>query len=209
MSSDSVLSAPLPGTADLETGISKALPLKAGDSLASLKLGMLLMASLLSDRGFLRIRQVRRKPGQRDARNFELIGWHVVWLPGAIPSPGELAQCTQESGRRQGQLTSPMRREGSARSRAGLLALLIANARHNILDDRLYVVGWHAEGVAVCDNSDRLLGAIHDDLTGLAFTQMLFETGAEFRTGRIFQVIPELGQKISATEHRDSCSPGE
>src|SRR2546428_13859872 len=87
-----------------------------------------------------------------------------------------------------------------------LSAFLVANARHDVSNDELHVVGWHAKRIALRNNSDRLAGTVHDHLADLAFVQVLLEAGPEFRIGHILQVVTELGQKISATEHRGSSS---
>jgi hypothetical protein len=38
---------------------------------------------------------------------------------------------------------------------------------------------------------------------------MLLKAGPDFRAGRLFQVIPEFRQKLSAAEHRGSSFPRE
>ena len=84
--------------------------------------------------------------------------------------------------------------------------LLFANARHDVSNNWLNLVGREGKRIGVGNDSDGFAGAVHDNLAGLAFVEVRLQTGPKFRIGGSLQVVAELGQKISATEHRDSLS---
>src|SRR6516164_2955366 len=78
------------------------------------------------------------------------------------------------------------------------LRLLFANALHHVFNYGLYLIGRESKRVTIGNESDGLPSAVHNDLARLAFVQMLLKAGSDFRAGRLFQVIPEFREKLSA-----------
>jgi len=82
---------------------------------------------------------------------------------------------------------------------------LLSHAPHHFCDDRFAEHIGQVETVAICHNLNGFPGAVDDHTAGLAFVQMLFQSGLETRLCRILKVLAEFGQELCAAKH--SASP--
>jgi hypothetical protein len=88
-------------------------------------------------------------------------------------------------------------------------SVFLPNPRHNIFDDRFYFVLRQCEATTFGNDPNSFASTIYDHLASLAFVEVVFELCPHFGTDGVLQVIAELCQKLSASEHQGCCFPGQ
>src|SRR5215469_13688615 len=85
---------------------------------------------------------------------------------------------------------------------------LATNPRHDLAHKRLYLIFGKSKSVMVGHNLYCFQGAIDDDPTSLAFTEMLLKSGAQIGAGHLIQIITEFAQEFRTAKHVRSQRAG-